>query len=615
MGTNAFHFSWEFRLPVSREDIWPYIANTNKLNADVGQPAIDKHAATRVDSLRRRLRFSMFGVPVEWTEEPFEWVYPQRYGIVRHYSKGPMTRMRVLIEFEPMPEDGCLLRYQVWATPNGLLGRMSLPVYIGVLVARRIKRLIPVYADLAAHRRPTSLMPGPVHFAPGGQARLLRLRDQLLEQRGVRPELLARLVEVISQTDEVLVSRLRPYELADAWDVPRRPMLELFLRATSLGMLDFHWELLCPMCRNSNEGSSNLGDISSQVHCESCHIDYNVNFDQSVELTFRPNQAIRHVKEHEFCVGGPTRTPHIIAQQILAPGEEVTWRLSLEAGRYQMRILHQPGCQYLRVHAAGAAEATLVPDLHENDEGEIQLANTPTLHLMNSSDGERVFILERTAWSDQAVTAAEVTALQLFRSLFSSEALRPGERISVGSVTIVFTDLRGSTRLYREIGDAPAFGRVMNHFDVLREAVSEEGGGLVKTIGDAVMAVFPRPLAALRAMLQAQHVLANPPDGMLPLRLKAGIHSGPCIAVTLNERLDYFGSTINMAARLEGLSSGQDVIITQEVRSDPEVDAFLHEQQEHLSAEPFTRSLKGFDAEEFHLWRLEQLALQQAEPV
>ncbi|MBC7910364.1 MAG: adenylate/guanylate cyclase domain-containing protein, partial [Pyrinomonadaceae bacterium] len=235
---------------------------------------------------------------------------------------------------------------------------------------------------------------------------------------------------------------------------------------------------------------------------------------------------------------------------------------------------------------------------------ELKLSLMPSLDLKNSTDNEQLFILERMAWSDQSATAAEVTALQVFRDLFSNEALRPGEQISVGTLTMLFTDLRGSTQLYREIGDAPAFGRVMSHFDVLREIIKEEDGALVKTIGDAVMAVFRRPAAALRAILKAQKILAAPPDGSLPLMLKVGIHAGPCIAVTLNDRLDYFGGTVNMAARLEGLSTGGDVIISPTVYADPEVAELLEEPVNHLAAEPFEMTLKGFDEERFMLWRI-----------
>jgi class 3 adenylate cyclase len=483
-----------------------------------------------------------------------------------------------------------------------------LPVYIGVLIARRIAAQVKRYDQLAGGTHIPTIMPGKVRFASGGHARLMRLRDQL-QHDGAPPDLLNRLVNVLEQADELAVAQLRPYALADEWQVPRRAVLELFLRATSAGLLDFQWELLCPLCRNGSNRSDSLSSIDPEVHCDSCNINYTVNFDRSVELTFRPNPAIRPATRDEFCVGAPARTPHIVSQQVVPPDETRTLTLSLEMGRYRLRTLHYPGGQHLQVQPGGRPAFTCYPDPREVSEGEPHIAPVATLHMVNNTTTEQVFILERMAWSDQAATAAEVTALQLFRSLFSSEALRPGERISVGSITIVFTDLRGSTRLYREIGDAPAFGRVMNHFDVLRDAVDREGGALVKTIGDAVMAVFHRPVAALRAMLYAQHVLAHPPaEDITPMYLKAGIHTGACIAVNLNERLDYFGSTINMAARLEGVSSGQDIIITQEVHADPEVDALLAENQEHFRAESFTRTLKGFDTEEFYLWRIISLA-------
>jgi class 3 adenylate cyclase len=143
----------------------------------------------------------------------------------------------------------------------------------------------------------------------------------------------------------------------------------------------------------------------------------------------------------------------------------------------------------------------------------------------------------------------------------------------------------------------------MNHFDVLRRAITEHEGAIVKTIGDAVMAVFRRPVDALIAISQSQKTLANPSDGSMPLALKAGIHTGPCIAVTLNDRLDYFGSTVNLAARLEGLSNGCDVIISRTMYDDPEFAQLLAEGK--FEAIPFDVSVKGFDDERFELWRIQ----------
>ncbi|HKC64367.1 MAG TPA: adenylate/guanylate cyclase domain-containing protein, partial [Pyrinomonadaceae bacterium] len=371
-----------------------------------------------------------------------------------------------------------------------------------------------------------------------------------------------------------------------------------------VGLLDLQWEMICPHCRGSAQTSNSLTGIKSEVYCESCDLDFTVNFDQAVELTFRPNPSVRVVERLQFCVGGPEVTPHIVLQQLLAPGEKQEVELPLEAGRYRLRSSELAGGQYLRAADDGAKAVTL----KASDDGwtneELQLTTRPKLILENTTGKEQWFVMERMSWSDQAATAAEVTALQVFRDLFSNEALRPGEQISVGTLTVLFTDLRGSTQLYREIGDAPAFGCVMNHFDVLRDAISEEDGALVKTIGDAVMAVFRRPAGALRAFLRAQQVLASPPEGMRPLILKVGIHAGPCIAVTLNGRLDYFGCTVNMAARLEGLSSGGDVVISSTVHADPEVAELLYGPEAELSATPFEKMLKGFDEEQFKLWRV-----------
>ena len=155
--------------------------------------------------------------------------------------------------------------------------------------------------------------------------------------------------------------------------------------------------------------------------------------------------------------------------------------------------------------------------------------------------------------------------------------------------------------MYREIGDAPAFGKVMDHFDVLKNAISMEKGAIIKTIRDAVMGVFTNPAACLRAILNAQKSFSTA-EGDRRLRLKAGINTGPCIAVTLNGRLDYFGTTVNMAARLEGFSNGGDVILSDTVYRDMEVPRVVS--QYSLGVEQFDAELKGFDEENFQLRRL-----------
>jgi class 3 adenylate cyclase len=225
----------------------------------------------------------------------------------------------------------------------------------------------------------------------------------------------------------------------------------------------------------------------------------------------------------------------------------------------------------------------------------------PTLNLINATDADQTFQLERTAWSDQASTAADVTALQVFRDLFATEVVRPGEEISIGSVTLMFTDLRDSTRLYRKIGDASAFGRVREHFEILEKSIAEQGGAIVKTMGDAVMATFRHPIDALRSVWNAQTEIAKRGEPML--WLKVGLHKGPCIVVNLNDRLDYFGSTVNITSRLPGFSQGGELIFSEAFNEDPEIQDFLSQNIKPDALSRFAASVKGFD-EPFTMWRL-----------
>ena len=601
MSLKEFHYRWEFDLQSSPEKLWPLIADTNLFNRDTGVPAVK--AVEEPGENGRRLRLTSLGIPIEWEEQPVEWVRPQRVGVLRRYSKGPMEELRVRAELEPL-NGGTKLVYEVWAKPKNLLGAIAIPIQIGIRSARSFARTFREY-DKAAHtaERPRAIeSTAEVEFTPGGRARLIALGEKLVNE-GSHEEAVALLVDHVENADDFALSRIRPYRLADERGQPRRQMLEACLQATRAGMLDLQWNLICPMCRGG-EAKDSLAELSSNVHCGGCNIDFKVNFEQSVELTFRPNPSIRQINVETFCVGGPQVTPHIVAQQILKPRSRRSIEIQLEEGRYRLRTTGLPGWQHVSVTTNGLCGASLRASPEGWTNGEVELSKSCNLELENALDDEQLFVLERTEWSDEAATAAEVTALQTFRDLFAREALRPGEQISVGTLTVLFTDLKNSTQLYREIGDATAFGRVMNHFDVLKQAIAAEEGALVKTIGDAVMAVFRRPANALRAMIEAQQRLASPPDGMLPLTLKGGLHTGPCIAVTLNDRLDYFGSTVNLAARLEGQSNGNDVVISNIVYTDPEVREMLMEPLNQLAAQPLEMRLKGFSEERFELWRV-----------
>ncbi|MET0649951.1 MAG: DUF5939 domain-containing protein [Pyrinomonadaceae bacterium] len=605
MSKKEFHYRWEYDLRASPQALWPLVSDTNRFNRDAGLPDVSAQAKTEIKGgvARRRLRLTKLGVGVEWEEEPFEWVRPYRFGVARRYRTGPVSEMRVEAELSEREGGGTRLVYDVRVRPRGALGRAVIPLQIGRVSARKFAEVFRRYDQLALADQAQSVDESrTVGLGAGVRALIDSLRDRLVRE-GADARLTTRLCETVASADEVSLAHLRPYALADAWGEPRRKALELCLRATRAGLLDLRWELLCPDCRGAQQSAGTLRDVRPDQHCDSCSIDFTVDFDRSVEVVFRPNASVRSVVGRDFCVGGPQVTPHVVVQQLVPAGESRTVAPLLEEGRHRLRTGAGDDARTLLVSASGAEELTFGA-ADAGGEEELTASTHPVINFRNDTSDERLFRIEREAWGGQTATAAEVTALQIFRDLFAAEALRPGDRINVGQMAILFTDLRNSTRLYREIGDAVAFGAVMIHFDVLREEIAAEGGSIVKTLGDAVMAVFPRPAPALRAIMAAQAKLASPPGGARPLTLKAGLHAGACIAVTLNERLDYFGSNVNIAARLEPLSTGEDCVITSHVRRDPEVAELLEDPLSGLTAEPSEVMLKGFDDENFELWRV-----------
>ena len=297
-----------------------------------------------------------------------------------------------------------------------------------------------------------------------------------------------------------------------------------------------------------------------------------------VILVTRPAPTVRPLGIGGYCLSGPMATPHVMVQLLLAPGERRSVDVDLPAGSYRLRTLHPGGFvdlehdgrapfPGLRVTAAGVEASE--PGVFANDAG-----------------FELAALIEDRTWTREALTAPEVISLQAFRDLFAAATLRPGDEAGVSQVALLFSDLQGSTALYERVGDSVAYNMVRDHFALLAGIVRDHDGAVVKTIGDAVMASFGDPADAVRAALAMQAAIADH-----DLVLKLGVHVGPSVVVTLNDRLDYFGSTVNMAARLQGQSAGGDIVLSRAVADDPAVRPLL----DAIARRDESVPLKGFD--------------------
>lgn len=203
---------------------------------------------------------------------------------------------------------------------------------------------------------------------------------------------------------------------------------------------------------------------------------------------------------------------------------------------------------------------------HLDDEISVTLTATSALYPVTAGADNPAFRADVDARLGKT-PALSLINVPAFRRLLTDQQLPQGHWLGVKQLVIFFSDLRQSTAFYNKFGDAEAFYWVREHFQMMFAAVEQHGGTAVKTIGDGIMGVFTSPEAALKAIAAGMQGLAQLNDaagfvGHDRLTLKAGMHQGACIVVTLNSRLDYFGETVNIAARLAGLSSGDDIILS-----------------------------------------------------
>jgi class 3 adenylate cyclase len=574
VGEKSASWTWIFDRPPA--DIWPLLADTARVNEAANIP---KHAITEIPQPDGSVQFfgrvKMGPFDLKWREKPVNWVSEQWFEHCRYFESGPLKSLCAHFSLEPNGE-GALGHYRITAEPANLIGRMILATGFFPSSAKTFGRLAHEANEFAKGDSAALFNFDAPKAKPEVLARVARLVKEI-EASPNGHGLAQRLADLVLNAQEVDLWHIRPLKLAYEWNRPAVQVIELCLQAVRAGLLELRWDLLCPRCRVAKAWSGGLDRLPDGAHCGSCNIDYGRDFSKNVEASFRPAEAIRPMETGEYCLMGPISTPHIKLQVALDPGESRDIKAQLSFGPYRLRTLEAgPECD-IEAGIDGFPAVIL--------EGDDVKAGAPaargTIRLENRSTRPLTAIVESRAWVADALTADRVTSLQAFRDLFSEDVLRPGDEVSIGRVTLLFSDLRGSTALYQKIGDATAYHLVRDHFAFMARTIRDHQGAIVKTIGDAVMAAFARPEDGLAAAVKIQRQVAafnhdHPVgDGADAVAIKLGLHQGPCIVVTLNDRLDYFGSTVNLAARLQGQSQGGDIVLSQEIAEDPAVAPLL----------------------------------------
>jgi adenylate cyclase len=601
MDRQPIHFERERRYPMSATEAWRLLADTEHLNRTIGLPPVE--FSQLPDPLLRLAQAKAYRViPVRWREFPFDWIRERRYTVRREFESGPVATVEGGIELTP-DDGGVTVRAFADFIPANAAGRV-----LWRLGRTPVTDLLAFCDQYLARRAAGAAdpIPAPKARAQVNAAQLERLLDQL-RKTPVRQALLSPLRDrIVDGSDDQLV-RVRPFALADLWQADRAEVLRLLLYATRVGLFELRWELMCPNCRIPKGEAETLSKLPVQFHCDTCGISYDADFDQSVELRFSVHPAVRDATEEIYCIGSPLRMSHILAQQYLRPGEHREIALSLAeplrlrtvGSNHDLIIVPAAPNPRVRTVTVSYGEGRWVGPHSLLETDGLALPEGAALQLRNQTGGAVLAVLEDRAWTRDATTASQVTTLQEFRDLFSSEMLAPGQQHAVRHLALVFSDIKDSTQRYEGIGDAAAYAQVSRHFEFIKQATVDAGGAVVKTFGDGVMCSFPRLDHALDAAIGMQEKVgpwckAEAIDP--PLTLKLGVHAGPVIAISANDRLDYFGRTVNVAARLGGQSRGGDVVLLREVFE--RASAGLIAKRPNLRIVPCTGRLRGLGSEQ-----------------
>jgi class 3 adenylate cyclase len=433
--------------------------------------------------------------------------------------------------------------------------------------------------------------------------------------------------ELVRDAPDRELSRVNVLDFAAKRGLDQERAIAAFLHAARLGLFELSWNVLCPGCGGVLDTSTTLKSVNKEEYdCALCAAGYQATLDEMVEVTFTINRRVRRIAAHDpdelpfteyfrqIFWGSGIDVPddfeelleEIVLDSVELPaGEKALLSLQLPA---EFIILMDPvthATQFLDIKGEPTRQrqsVALAFDRLQKPTGTLTLRpGTLRLSLENRTDrrvlpslwiaGDKLH--ELLGRRRPFLTAKRLLTNQVFRDLYGADTIDVDQRLKITSLTFLFTDLKGSTELYERVGDLVAFDLVRAHFRVLNEIVAAEAGAVVKTIGDAVMATFPTPDRAVAAALRMREAMRDLNNGHSreDLLLKIGIHEGPCLAVVLNNRQDYFGQTVNIAARVQALADSRSILATRPIVTHPQASSLLKTQGLEPVAQ--TRALRG----------------------
>lgn len=544
--------------PVRADAAWRLLGDTDWLNRLAGNGRL-LGLSVAEDPLRYPEVHGAFSGPfgaMPFVELGVEWVSGRFFRQERTVAS--RLYERTVYEAQLVPEGEGAVRPMVVLEVDAALAAMRPMVRLGVAkMGRRIRAALRGLPGPGAPDRPERLRTIP------SQARASFERWR----RTAPPEVVAQAVAWIEQARPTELQRMLPWVLADRWGLPRDEALVALLHGVLAGALELTWSVRCDRCHGSVASTPLLSDLPDHAGCPSCQVAFETDLGGNVEVMLAPHPAIFPRVEERFCTLYPLAAPELRAVFVLQAGGALRAEVPVEPGAW-----HVDGgglLPDLRVRVAKGQGASPVRWASDGGAAVVDVAGAALdLSLANPTERRARVLVARDGGELPHVPAAALTTLPAFRRLMGHQVLSPHARIAVRQVALVFTDLAASTAMYEALGDAGAYAFVRDHFRELEAVVEEHGGVVVKTVGDGLMAAFVDAAAAARASLALRARFAAWAAGRDAGRtgLRVGAHVGPALVVHSDTAgIDYFGATVNLAARLQGAAEPGEVVWSEEL--------------------------------------------------
>lgn len=527
------------------------MSDTSRMNKTMGLPAWEEAELNG----SRVVRTHVLGQEQEWVESPWTWIVNQEINQERIYKKGLMQKQTGKFRVLSAKTSDGLNQVEVSFT---WYGSPLLRFVIGPISAKFLKKAMTEYVHNQERIYFANVQAKNLTLTP---LRELNSQDEnfieaiIKEVQSAKPEVLKSLLRYLVASDSLDIHKINPKKAAKDTGFKIDEVIEQLTKLTQSGYLALTWDVICPHCRGPQLEASKLRLVAESTTCQACDLEFSTQSDQAIEVTFKPQSKFREIGSVTYCAAEPAKKSHILMNWPV--GEMRSVKIDLKPGTYRARTLHGKKAWEVKVEEKTSSQQKINLDFNQP---QITLASGET-EISYSGSEKDFFVFETLAWIDERYLAGEALSNTHIRTLVNDDLLKSGVKLDIGEQIILFTDIVGSTPMYKRLGDNKAFIAVQDHYIEIENIIKANNGVVVKFIGDAVMAAFTDASLAFTANSKIHSAFRNNKDSLV---LRTSFHIGQVLCVNMNVGLDYFGQTVNTAAKLQGWADGFETAVSEQ---------------------------------------------------